>query len=159
MSYIKQMQDLANEFYRTTGRATASTKEMARWAIEKGKWQRHEDAALRQCAQDFADALREDYATDPVSGRRYRTKHVAPVQRSGKSVMLWADMKRAPHEFMESAFRLRRNQIVGDCFQLKQDVDTYNDKYNKGDQILLPLDFTPDVEEAEEMAKIKKDAA
>ena len=159
MSYIKQMQRLADEFYATTGRVTASTKEMARWAISTGKWKRHEDAALRQCAKDFADALREDYNTDPKTGRRYRTKHVAPVRRGGKSVMLWADMKRAAREFMESAFRLRRNQVVGDCYQLKQDVDTFNENYNKGEQILLPLDFTPDVEELEEMAKMKKSAA
>jgi hypothetical protein len=159
MSYVKQMQNLAEEFYKTTGRTTASTKEMAKWAIETGKWQRHEDAALRQCAQDFADALREQYETDPATGRRYRTHHVAPVKRGGKSIMLWADMARAAREFMESAFRLRRNQVVGDCFQLKTDVDTYNDKYNKGEQILLPLDFTPDVEEIEEMAKAKKEAA
>jgi hypothetical protein len=159
MSYIKQMQRLADEFYEVTGKTTASTKEMAKWAISTGKWQRHEDAALRQCAQDFADALREDYDTNPKTGRRYRTKHVAPVKRGSKSEMLWADMKRAAREFMESAFRLRRNQIVGDCYQLKQDVDTYNDRYNKGEQILLPLDFTPDVEEMEEMTKEKKAAA
>jgi len=158
MSYIKQMQSLADEFYKTTGRTTASTKEMARWAITSGKWQRHEDAALKQCAQDFADALREHYQTDPT-GRRYRTKHVAPVERGGKPVMVWADMARADREFMESAFRLRRNQIVGDCFQLKQDADVYNEKYNKGETLQLPLDFTPDVEELEEMAKMKKDAA
>lgn len=159
MSYIKQMQSLADEFYQTTKRTSASTKEMARWAIETGKWQRHEDAALKQCAQDFADALREHYATDLATGRRYRTKHVAPVKRGGKSVMVWADMKRAAREFMEAAFRLRRNQVVGDCYQLKQDVDIYNEKYNKGDQIQLPLDLTPDVEEIEEMAKMKKEAA
>jgi len=159
MSYIKQMQSLADEFYKTTGRTEASTREMARWAITSGKWQRHEEAALKQCAQDFADALREHYETDAATGRRYRTKHAAPGKRGGKSVMLWADMKRAAREFMESAFRLRRNQIVGDCFQLKQDVDIYNERYNKGDIIPLPLDFTPDVEEQEEMARAKKDAA
>jgi hypothetical protein len=153
------MQDLAEEFYRTTGRKTASTKEMARWAIEKDKWQRHDEAALNQCAEDFRRALREDYRTDPKTGRRYRAKHAAPVERSGKQVMLWGDISRVDRNFMEGAVRLRRNQIVGDCFQLKQDVDTFNDNYNKGEEILLPLDFTPDVEEAEEMAKLKKDAA
>lgn len=159
MSYIKQMQTLAEEFYFTTGRTTAGTKEMARWAISTGKWQRHEEAALKQCAQDFADALRERYETDLATGRRYRTHHVAPVKRGGKTVMQWAHMKRAAREFMESAFRLRRNQVVGDCFQLKQDVDIYNEKYNIGDQILLPLDFRPDVEEQEEMMKARKEAA
>ncbi len=159
MSYIRQMQILADEFYKTTGRTTASTREMARWAITTGKWQRHEEAALKQCAQDFADALREHYETDAATGRRYRTKHAAPVKRGGKTVMQWADMARAAREFMESAFRLRRNQVVGDCFQLKQDVDIYNERYNKGAQIALPLDFTPDVEEMEEIAKAKQDAA
>lgn len=158
MSYIKQMQDLADEFYKTTGKVEASTREMARWAITTGKWQRHEEAALKQCAQDFADALRENYETDPA-GRRYRTKHAAPGKRGSKTVMLWADMKRAAREFMEAAFRLRRNQVVGDLFQLKQDVDVYNERYNKGDAIQLPLDFMPDVEEMEEMARAKKDAA
>lgn len=56
MSYTKQMQKLADEFYRTIGRKTASPREMARWAISTGKWQRHEAAALQQCAEDFARA-------------------------------------------------------------------------------------------------------
>lgn len=159
MSYSKQMLSLADEFYKTTGRTTASTREMARWAITSGKWQRHKDAALKQCAQDFADALREDYGTDPGTGRRYRKRHVAPVKRGGQMVMQWGDIARVDREFMESAVRLRRNQCVGDLYQLKQDVDTYNERFNKGEQILLPLDLTPDVEEQEEMAKAKKDAA
>ena len=159
MSYLKQMQDLAEEFYATTGRITAGTREMARWAITTGKWQRHEEAALKVCAEDFADALRERYATDPGTGRRYRTHHVAPVKRGGKSVMQWGNIARAAREFMEAAFRLRRNQVVGDCYQLKQDVDVYNERFNKGEPIQLPLDFAPDVEEMEEMAKAKRDAA
>lgn len=159
MSYIKQMQGLADEFYQTTGKVAATTKEMARWALRTGKWQRHEDAALRQCAQDFADAMREDYVTDPKTGRRYRRKHVAPVERSGKSEMLWADMATAGREFMESAFRLRRNQVVGDLFQLKQDVDTFNENFNKGERIQLPLNFEPDIDELEAMARMRKDAA
>lgn len=157
MSYIRQMQNLANEFYKTTGRTTASTREMARWAITTGKWQRHEDAALKQCATDFADALREDYETDS-QGRRVRVKHAATIKRGGKSITLWGTMS-AGREFMEAAFKGRRNQIVGDCFQLKQDVDSYNDNHNEGEAIQLPLDFTPDVEELEEIAKMRKDAA
>jgi hypothetical protein len=73
--------------------------------------------------------------------------------------MQWGDIAKVGREFMESAVRLRRNQCVGDLYQLKQDVDTYNERFNKGEQILLPLDLTPDVEEQEEMSKAKKDAA
>jgi hypothetical protein len=30
------------------------------------------------------------------------------------------------------------------------DVDSYNENYNKGEQILIPFDFTPDMEELEQ---------
>jgi hypothetical protein len=33
---------------------------------------------------------------------------------------------------MEIAFQQRRQQILGDCRQLKTDVDSYNDNYNSG---------------------------
>jgi hypothetical protein len=158
MSYKQQMLDLYYEFCATAGRRTASTKEMARWAITNQKWQRHEEAALKQCAEDFAEALREHYEDDPT-GRRVRMNHAARVQRGSKFVTLWGDMRKAAHDFIETAFRQRRNQIIGDCYQLKQDVDSYNEFYNKGDQIPLPLDFAPDVAEQEQMIKDRKKAA
>jgi hypothetical protein len=85
--------------------------------------------------------------------------HAARVSRSGKLVTLWGDMRKAAHSFIETAFRQRRNQIIGDCYQLKQDVDSFNEFYNKGEQIQLPLDFEPDVAEQEQIAKNKKQAA
>lgn len=102
--------------------------------------------------------MREDYETDP-QGRRVRTKHAVTVKRSGKSVTRWGDKRTAGRNFVESALQQRRNQIVGDCFQLKMDKDNFNDYHNDGEPIQIPLDFTPDVEELEEMAKLKKDAA
>jgi hypothetical protein len=50
---------------------------------------------------------------------------------------------------MEVAFQQRRQQVVGDCRQLKADVDSYNQNYNIGEAIQLVLDFTLDVEELE----------
>jgi hypothetical protein len=41
----------------------------------------------------------------------------------------------------------RRHQIVGDCHQLKMDVDSYNQNYNHGVQIVMIFDFTLDMEE------------
>ena len=48
---------------------------------------------------------------------------------------------------MEKAFSQRRRQVVGDCLQLKTDVDVYNDQHHDADPIPLELDFTRDVEE------------
>jgi len=33
---------------------------------------------------------------------------------------------------MEDAFLLRRNLIVGECVQLKKDIDSYNDNNTDG---------------------------
>jgi hypothetical protein len=49
---------------------------------------------------------------------------------------------------MERAFAQRREQIIGDCLQLKTDVDVYNDKNaGKVPQIQLVLNFEDDVAE------------
>jgi len=48
----------------------------------------------------------------------------------------------APREHMQKAFTQRRNQIIGDCFQLKVDVDVYNDLNQDQPAIQLVLDFS-----------------
>lgn len=58
---------------------------------------------------------------------------------------------------MERAFGQRRKQIVGDCVQLRTDVDVYNDKHVGEAPINLVLDFTDDV--AETLALTSADKA
>jgi hypothetical protein len=53
----------------------------------------------------------------------------------------------APREHMQGAFIQRRNQIIGDCFQLKVDVDVYNNLNADQPPLPLILDFTDDVKE------------
>jgi hypothetical protein len=62
-------------------------------------------------------------------------------------------MRVAPEEHMEIAFQQRRQQIVGDCAQLKTDVDSYNDNNPFGAYHQLPLDFTDDVAERQQPTK------
>lgn len=52
----------------------------------------------------------------------------------------------------------RRQQIVGDCFQLKTDVDVYNGTNPSEQPIQVPLDFTLDVEEMQLPLLVKKAA-
>ena len=52
---------------------------------------------------------------------------------------------------MELAFRQRRQQIVGDYYQLKIDVDSYHDNQNPSEPIQLELAFYDDVAEREAM--------
>ncbi|MNY57981.1 hypothetical protein D3C86_1942640 [compost metagenome] len=53
----------------------------------------------------------------------------------------------APREHFVRSFSQRRQQIVGDCYQLKTDVDVYNMKDSAQEPIQINLDFTYDVEE------------
>ncbi|MGA0587458.1 hypothetical protein ACO2Q2_10075 [Dyella sp. KRB-257] len=105
-------------------------------------------------ASDIAQAFREEYRVDR-HGRRYRAKHAALEKRGTKSISLWADMDdpNAPHTHFQKSFAQRRHQIVDDCVQLKTDVDVYNDKRNAAQPIQVPLDFTLDVAELQQVLR------
>ena len=150
-TYSEQLQQIANKYMRETGITTATSREIGAWAIEKGLWAPQPAALIRQCAEELSLAMREEYVTDP-QGRRVRAKHVATVDRAGEQMPLWADIRSASREHMQVAFQQRRQQIVGDCRQLKSDVDSYNENYNSGEAIQTVFDFTEDLEELEAFA-------
>jgi hypothetical protein len=60
------------------------------------------------------------------------------------------DDPNTPHEHFVKSFGQRRQQIVGDCCQLKTDADVYNDSRRPVQPIQIVLDFTLDVEELQQ---------
>jgi len=74
--------------------------------------------------------------------------------RGDEQTNIWDDIRTAPRSHMQAAFGQRRNQIVGDCRQLKADVDSYNDAHEGDFPIQLSLDFTRDIAELEAMANL-----
>ena len=137
------MQQIVREYIACGQPWPASSKMIARWAIRNKKWARDESAVLQACARDISRALREEYYTDP-QGRRVRVNHAARLGRDQET--LWGDVRTSPPEFRETAYAQRRLQIVGDCKQLKTDVDSYNDNNAKGRFVRMLWDFTYDVE-------------
>ncbi len=154
-TYHEQLRRIANRFLAEREGTPATTKEIAAWAIAKHLWEPQPAALMQQCADEFSKALRN--ITDP-QGRKIRAKHVATRPQNGELFPLWGDIRTAPREHMEIAFQQRRQQIVGDCRQLKVDVDSYNQNYNRSDPIQLVLDFTADVEEIEALTPKRKRA-
>jgi len=53
---------------------------------------------------------------------------------------------------MKLSFQQRRQQIVGDCRQLKIDVDSYNDRHANVEPIQMVFDFVRDLAEIEAAA-------
>jgi hypothetical protein len=132
---------------------------VAEWAYRNGLHKPSVRTIVDAIAADISQVFREEYRTDE-SGQRYRAKHAVRSKQGGKSMSLWADMddERAPREHFVRSFAQRRQQIVGDCFQLKTDVDVYNAKDTLQQPIQIPLDFTYDVEELQLPYKGKKAA-
>lgn len=148
MTYTEQLQKIVAD-YRSAGQPwPATSSEMAAWAISEGKWHPQHGAMIKKCAEELSGAMREEYVTDP-QGRRVRAKHVARFGEGSAQVPLWEDIRSASREHMETAFQQRRQQILGDCKQLKTDVDSYNDNYNSSIPIQMIFDFTDDLEEIE----------
>lgn len=60
---------------------------------------------------------------------------------------LWIDIDEAPRGPMQRSLVMRREQIVGDALQLSFDADHWNSIHTDEEPIILPLDFTDDVDE------------
>jgi hypothetical protein len=127
------------------------THEVAGWAYKNGLHKPSAKTIIDIIAADIAQVFREEYRTDP-QGRRYRAKHAASRKIGNKTLSLWGDIDdpNAPHEHFVKSFGQRRQQIVGDCCQLKTDADVYNDSRRPVQPIQIVLDFTLDVEELQQ---------
>ena len=148
MRYYEQLQHIVNAYISAGGKWPATTKEIAGWGIQKGLWKPRGSDLIDVFADQLARAMREEYLIDP-QGRHIRSKHAIRTKQGGTQTALWADIRTASRQHMEIAFKQRRQQIVGDCKQLKLDVDSYNENENSGKPIQMVFDFTHDLIEAE----------
>lgn len=146
MSYNEQLQSIVNRYMKSGETWPTSTRTIAAWAIRQGYWQAQPKDLIDQCADQLSRAMREEYIRDP-QGRVVRAKHAVRVHGGPKNLTLWADIRTASPKHMRTAFQQRRMQIVGDCKQLKADVDSYNENANPGQPIQMIFDFTRDLEE------------
>jgi hypothetical protein len=131
------------------GRFWVSTE--ARWTIANRLWAPQPSAVIDQCADQVSRAMAEEYIKDP-QGRLVRAKHAARIKVGDEQATLWADIRTAPRPHMETAFRQRRGQILGECRQLKADVDSYNQNAAPAEPIPMIFDFTYDLAEEEAIA-------
>lgn len=137
------------QFYQEAGEKwPAKMRDVAQWAIRAGKWAPHPSAIVSQCAEELSRALRDEYVRDQ-QGRRVRTKHAATYIKGTEQFVLWDDLRTASPEHMKLAFQQRRQQILGDCKQLKNDVDSYNENRQPVLPVQVVFDFTYDLEESE----------
>ena len=143
-TYYEQLQHLVTKYIEAGKEWPATTHEIASWAMDSGLWAPQKDSIIAICAEQLSRAMREEYIVDP-QGRKVRAKHAARIEQA----VLWDDIRTASRGHMQIAFQQRRQQIVGDCHQLKLDVDSYNDNKNDGKPIQMVFDFRIDLMEIE----------
>lgn len=151
LTLTQQLQTIVRKYQEAGEPWPATTKEIAAWGIVSGFWKPHPDSLIGQLAEQISRAMREEYITD-AQGRTVRAKHAARYDQS----VLWEDIRTAPRSHMEIAFQQRRQQIVGDCRQLKTDVDSFNDNGEPGPTIQMVFDFSEDLAELEAMDVMKR---
>jgi len=142
----EKMQKVWRLYEESHDRAPASARQVAAWGVQEGLLHLPMIDPIDVLASDMARALREQYATDD-QGRRYRVNHAVRVSKGSVQHTMWGMIGEVGRSFMEQAFYQRREQIVGDCVQLRVDVDVFNDANADDEPIPLILDFTDDVAE------------
>jgi len=149
----EMLQEIAEAYRRTHKVSSFNIKEAAAWAIREKLYEPEVKSTIKVLAKEMQEALREQYFTDP-QGRRVRLNHAERTWEEltdGKHVQMvfWHDIRDASRSQMQAAFQQRRQGVVMDCRQLKHDVDSYNENFNKSVPIQMVFDFTEDLEELE----------
>lgn len=150
-NYAEQLKNIWKQYELAGHTSPVSAREVARWAIANNLWRPKPSDVESQCAEELAKAAREEYRINEL-GQRYRARHAVRVERNGKQLNLWADIDKAPRNYMEKAFAQRRRQILGDCVQLKVDIDHYNKSNCNEKPIQVVFNFTEDLAEHESVS-------
>ena len=72
------------------------------------------------------------------------------IRDNGQLVMKWDDWN-AERPFMEVSSANRRNQILGECRQPKNDMDSYSERRCPDEPIQTDFNFNIDLEELEQL--------
>lgn len=161
-SMTERMQKAWHRYDSKQDHKPTSMRQAAEWAVDDGLLELPNVDPYDVLAEKMANAVRAETRTD-AKGRRYRVNHAVRVTKSGIQYTFWGTMGFAPIGHMHKSFAWRRNQVIDDLFQLKTDVDVFNDMLeNKRHEFQLVLNFTDDIAEREEFERMqnrRKDVA
>lgn len=148
MTQTQKLLKVWKEYEREHNHMPSGTREAVEWGVERGLISPPTIDPMDILADQMSRVLREEVATD-AKGRRYRVNHAVRIMKNGIQHTIWGSLGYTDAPHMEMSFTQRREQIIGDCHQLKTDVDVYNDKNKGSRQYMLDLNFTEDVAERE----------
>lgn len=138
------------EDYRAAGGTWPATRDqIAEWAVAHGRYKLTHGMAVSQCAERIGRAMGLEHVKDK-KGRSVRKYYAARFRENGQLVMKWDDLN-AEKPFMEVAAANRRNQILGQCWQLKNDMDSYSERKCPEQPIQVDFNFNVDLDELSQL--------
>jgi len=145
MSKKTELISVIHQYKFETGKTEVDMHEVARYAMERG-WRRPKPVdPVDQLAREFSKAAAQEMRHDKT-GRAYRANHAVTISSGGKQLTFWVDIDTAPRKHIHKSLIQRREQMVGDAVQLSFDAEHWNATHPKEEPIVIPLDFTEDVE-------------
>jgi hypothetical protein len=141
----QQMQRIIKRYREETGKDSVDMHDVAKYAASIGWPLPAPKTALERLAEQFSSAAREEIRRDEVTGRPYRA-NLAVTLQGNHQYTLWIDIDMAPRHIAHRSFQQRREQMVGDAVQLTFDVTHWNRINQHEEPIVMPMDFTDDVE-------------
>lgn len=142
----QRLQNIIKLYRQRTGNVSVDMHEVAKFAAEMGYQLPKPKTAIERLAEQLSAAAREEVRRDDVTGRPYRANLAVVQWVNGAQLTLWHDIDVAPKRIAHRAFVQRREQMVGDALQLTLDINHWNRVHEHEDPIVMPLDFTDDVE-------------
>lgn len=152
MSRSKDLQRALHHYREVTGIKDVDMAAVTKFAVDRLGMELPKPVdPLERLEREFARAAREETRHDHSSGRPYRANHMF-IDSNGQR--LWLDVDDvAPRAKMLTALQLRREQMVGDAWQLSNDAEHWNAIHPRENPIQLVLDFSADVAEREAMSE------
>lgn len=142
----QQMQSIIKRYREETGKDSVDMHDVAKYAASIGWPLPAPKTALERLAEQFSSAAREEIRRDEVTGRPYRANLAVITWQENHQYTLWTDIDMAPRHIAHRSFQQRREQMVGDAVQLTFDMMHWNRVNQHEEPIVMPMDFTDDVE-------------
>lgn len=142
-----QLQKIIRQYKDETGEQEVDMKKVAAYAVKHGMPLPKPTSAIDMLAKKFSQAAREETRIDKETGRPYRANHALTSWHGSEQLTLWIDIDEASRNQIHRSLKQRREQMVGDAFQLTLDADHWNSAHKTEEPIYIPLDFSEDVEE------------
>lgn len=145
MKRSKEVQSLFKLYREETGSDAVDMVEFAKWMAKKG-WPLPTPAdPFTILAKQLTEAIREETRKDAKTGLPYKANLSFSPDSKGQG-SLWIDVDEAPRPVVLKCLVQRREQMVGDAYQLTLIQDHWNNTHPQEEPIQLPLDLQFDVD-------------